>query len=198
MTSKEKAYFLVAVLGIVTLIIIFLISKFMSKIFENKSYPKDNLVEILFTSSSEKKINKGILKKSYTGKNNSMLQIYENAIVILRKDIEKIYYFPEIALITSFIIMNNWGKVYGYGYHFYNDKEGLIETITSSEKNIGSDTSSHTSFENLDDFEIELLKNNTWVLDIQCLKPHDGKFKLPYAAIDKAFKRRNELLKTTI
>ena len=47
MISKEKAYFLVIVLGIVTLMIIFLISKFMSKIFENKNYPKDNLIEIL-------------------------------------------------------------------------------------------------------------------------------------------------------
>ncbi|WP_462335507.1 hypothetical protein [Fusobacterium varium] len=193
--NKEKAYFLVIIWGIVTLTIIFLISKFMSKIFENKNYPKDNLVEILFTSSTKKNIDKGILKKSYIGKNNSMLQIYENAVVFLRKDKEKIHYFSEIALITSFIIMNSWGKIYGYGYHFYNDNGSLIETITSSEKNIGSDTSSHTSFENLDDFEIELLKNNIWVLDIKYLKPHDGKFKLPYAAIDKSFKRRNELLK---
>ncbi|BBA50103.1 hypothetical protein [Fusobacterium varium] len=198
MISKEKAYFLVIVLGIVTLMIIFLISKFMSKIFENKNYPKDNLIEILLKSSNEKNLDKGVLKKSYNGKNNSIVQLYENAIVILKKDKEKVYYFSEIALITSFIIMNSWGKVYGYGYHFYNDKGSLIETITSSEKNISSDTSSHTSFENLDDFEIELLKNNTWVLDIQCLKPHDGKFKLPYAAIDKAFKRRNELLKVTV
>ena len=38
--NKEKAYFLVIILGIVTLTIIFLISKFMSKIFENKNYPK--------------------------------------------------------------------------------------------------------------------------------------------------------------
>lgn len=52
--NKEKAYFLVIILGIVTLTIIFLISKFMSKIFENKNYPKDNLVEILFTSSTKK------------------------------------------------------------------------------------------------------------------------------------------------
>lgn len=112
--NKEKAYFLVIILGIVTLTIIFLISKFMSKIFENKNYPKDNLVEILFTSSTKKNIDKGILKKSYIGKNNSMLQIYENAVVFLRKDKEKIHYFSEIALITSFIIMNSWGKIYGY------------------------------------------------------------------------------------
>ncbi|MDU1910474.1 hypothetical protein [Fusobacterium sp.] len=193
--NREKAYFLVVILGIITLIIIFLISKFMSKIFENKTYPKDSLIEILFNSSNEKKIEKGFLKKSYNGKNNSILQIYENAVIILKKDKEKIYYFSEIPLIASFIIMNSWGKVYGYGYHFYNEKGSIIETITSSEKNIGSDTSSHTSFDNLEDFEVELLKNNTWVLDIQCLKPHDGKFKLPYSAVDKAFKRRNELLK---
>ena len=56
-----------------------------------------------------------------------MLQIYENAVVFLRKDKEKIHYFSEIALITSFIIMNSWGKIYGYGYHFYNDNGSLIE-----------------------------------------------------------------------
>ncbi|WP_302820861.1 hypothetical protein [Fusobacterium ulcerans] len=50
----------------------------------------------------------------------------------------------------------------------------------------------------MNDFEIELLKNNSWVLDIQCLKPHDGKFKLPYAAVDRAFKRRDEMLKAVV
>lgn len=126
------------------------------------------------------------------------MEIYENALIISRKDKEKTYFFSEIALISSFIIMNSWGKIYGYGYHIYNDKGILIETITNSEKNIGTDTSSHTSFENLNDFEIELLRNNSWVLDIQCLKPHDGKFKLPYAAVDRAFKRRDEMLKTAV
>lgn len=196
--EKEKAYFFVAILGIAALIIIIFVTKLMSKVLENKKYPKDNLIEILFTTSKNKEKDKGILKKSYAGKNNSLLEIYENALIISKKDKEKIYFFSEIALISSFIIMNSWGKIYGYGYHIYNDKGILIETITNSEKNIGTDTSSHTSFENLDDFEIELLKNNNWVLDIQCLKPHDGKFKLPYAAVDKAFKRRNEILKTAV
>lgn len=196
--EKEKAYFFVAVLGIITLIIIVFVSKLMSKVLENKKYPKDNLIEILFTTSQNKERDKGILKKSYVGKNNSLLEIYENALIISRKDKEKTYFFSEIALISSFIIMNSWGKIYGYGYHIYNGKGILIETITNSEKNIGTDTSSHTSFENLNDFEIELLRNNSWVLDIQCLKPHDGKFKLPYAAVDRAFKRRDEMLKTAV
>ena len=170
----------------------------MSKVLENKKYPKDNLIEILFTTSKAGDNSKGNLKKSYSGKNNSILKIFENALVISGKDREKVYFFSEIALISSFIIMNSWGKIYGYGYHIYNNKGILIETITNSENNLGADTSSHTSFENLDDFEIELLKNNNWVLDIQCLKPHDGKFKLPYATVDKAFKRRDEMLKAVV
>ena len=196
--NREKAYFFVAVLGIITLMIIFLISKLMSKVLKNKKYPKDNLIEILFTTSKAGDNSKGNLKKSYSGKNNSILEIFENALVISGKDREKVYFFSEIALISSFIIMNSWGKIYGYGYHIYNNKGILIETITNSENNLGADTSSHTSFENLDDFEIELLKNNNRVLDIQCLKPHDGKFKLPYAAVDKAFKRRDEMLKAVV
>lgn len=196
--EKEKAYFFVVVLGIIALIIIVFVSKLMSKVLENKKYPKDNLIEILFTTSKAGDNSKGNLKKSYSGKNNSILEIFENALIISNKDKEKVYFFSEIALISSFIIMNSWGTIYGYGYHIYNNKGILIETITNSEKNIGADTSSHTSFGNLDDFEIELLKNNNWVLDIQCLKPHDGKFKLPYAAVDKAFKRREEMLKAVV
>ena len=108
--NSEKAYFFVAVLGIITLMIIFLISKLMSKVLENKKYPKDNLIEILFTTSKAGDNSKGNLKKSYSGKNNSILEIFENALVISGKDREKVYFFSEIALISSFIIMNSWGK----------------------------------------------------------------------------------------
>ena len=69
------------------------------------------MVRLLVEKPQKKNIDKGILKKSYIGKNNSMLQIYENAVVFLRKDKEKIHYFSEIALITSFRIMNSWGKI---------------------------------------------------------------------------------------
>lgn len=58
--EKEKAYFFVAVLGIITLIIIVFVSKLMSKVLENKKYPKDNLIEILFTTSQNKERDKGI------------------------------------------------------------------------------------------------------------------------------------------
>lgn len=181
MTQKVQAYLIVFFLGIMGLILIFIFTFITSKLMKKKQFPIEHLVEIIFAFSSGKELNTGHIKREYKSK-DKIIQICENAIITIDKNKEKIFFYPEIGLLNSFVVIGAF-SINGYGYHIYNSSGKLEETIFS------------TDFENLDDFEKIIVENNKWIININKKTVYDGKVKIPYKFLDVALAKRKEINK---
>lgn len=181
MSQKTQAYLIVLFLGIIGLTLIFIFTLITSKLLKKKKFPTEHLVEIIFAFSSKKEVNVGYIKRKYESK-NKIIQICENAIIIINKNKEKIFFYSEIGLLNSFVVVGAF-SINGYGYHIYSSSGKLEETILNKD------------FEDLDDFEKRLIENNRWVVNIDKKSVYDGKFRLPYKFLDNALAKRKEINK---